>query len=192
MEGKIRGLTSDEVRRSLELHGDNSLYREKKKSFLKRFFENLSDPIIKVLLIALIFQVALTFGHTNYFEIGGIVVAILLSTTVSTISEYRSEEAFDKLREDTLNGHVSVLRDGGIRKIPVSSIVVGDIVYLSTGEKIQADGEIISGKITVDQSALNGESVECAKSPGKDYGWDLSAQSRVFRGSVITNGSAIM
>ena len=192
MAGKIKGLTSVEVKKSLELHGDNSLYREKKKSFFKRFFENLSDPIIKVLLIALAAQVILTFGHTNFFEIGGIVVAILLSTTVSTISEYKSEEAFDKLREDSLGGYVSVLRDDRINKIPSSDVVVGDIVYLSVGEKIQADGEIISGKITVDQSALNGESVECVKSPGKDYGWDLSAQSRVFRGSIITGGSAVM
>lgn len=192
MKKIIEGLSSEEVKRSRELHGDNSLRGEKKRGFFKRFFENLSDPIIRILLIALAIQVIFTFGHTNYFEVGGIIAAILLSTTVSTLSEYRSEQAFEKLREDAQDGLVSVLRDGKIVKILSSDLVVGDIVYLSAGEKIQADGEIISGRISVDQSALNGESAECVKSAGKDYGWDLSSSSRAFRGSVITDGSAIM
>ncbi len=192
MTKQIEGLTSKEVESSLKLHGDNSLKGEKKRGFFRRFFENLSDPIIRILMIALAVQLIFSFGNTNYFEIGGIIAAILLSTTVSTLSEYRSEKAFDKLREDSLDSNVSVLRDGEIRNIPASSLVVGDIVYLSVGEKIQADGEIINGRISVDQSALNGESAECVKTAGKDFGWDLSSASRVFRGSVITDGSAIM
>ncbi len=192
MTNKIIGLTAPEVKRSLELHGDNSLIKEKKRSFFARFVENLSDPIIKILIAALVLQVVFTFGHTNYFEIGGIIAAILLSTIVSTVSEFRSEQAFDKLREDSSGGRVSVLRDGEIRKLAISDVVVGDVIYLSVGEKIQADGEIISGKIAVDQSALNGESVECIKTAGKDYGWDLSSPHKVYRGSIITDGNAIM
>ena len=192
MTAKIKGLSADEVKRSKELHGDNSLSREKRVGFFKRFFMNLSDPIIRILLIALGVQVVLTFGHINYFEIGGILAAILLSTTVSTFSEYRSESAFEKLREDSSGSSVSVLRDGEIMKISASHLVVGDIVYLFAGEKIQADGEIISGRLSVDQSALNGESEECHKSAGKDYNWDLTSQHKVFRGSLITEGNAIM
>ena len=192
MSIKIKGLSSAEVRKSLELHGDNSLGKEKKKSFLKRFLENLSDPIIKILLIALVTQIILTFNNINYFEVGGIFVAIMLSTLVSTISEYRSEQAFDKMRNDGYCNTVSVLRDGEICKISISEIVVGDIVYLSVGEKIQADGELISGRISVDQSALNGESEECIKTAGKDYSWDLGSLHKVFRGSIITDGNAIM
>lgn len=188
----IKGLTSAEVKTSLELHGDNSLKREKKKGFFQKFVENLSDPIIRILMIALGIQIIFTFGNCNFVEIGGIVAAILLSTTVSTASEYRSERAFEKLEADGNNSLVSVLRDDSIIRIPVANIVVGDIVYLFTGEKIQADGRIISGKISVDQSALNGESVECIKSTGDDDGWDLTSKSRVFRGSVITDGNAIM
>lgn len=188
----IKGLTSEEVKKSLELHGDNRLKKEKKKGFLQKFFENLSDPIVRILLIALGIQVIFTFGNCNFFEIGGIVVAVLLSTTVSTLSEYRSERAFEKLEADAGNSRVSALRDDSIVQISASEIVVGDIVYLFTGEKIQADGRIISGKISVDQSALNGESAECVKSTGNDGGWDLTSKSRAFRGSVITDGNAIM
>ena len=192
MVNNIVGLTTAEVENSLALNGDNSLNRERRKGFLKRFIENLSDPIIRILMIALILQVIFTFGHTNYIEIGGIVVAIFLSTMVSTVSEYRSERAFEKLNEDSLNRTVSVLRDGEIRKILSSNIVVGDIVYLSCGDVIQADGEIVSGKITVDQSALNGESAEVTKRAGKDRYWDLTSEFKVFRGSLITEGNAIM
>ena len=192
MTSRIKGLTTLEVEQSLRLHGDNSLKKEKGKGFLQRFIDNLFDPIIRILMLALVLQVIFTFGNLDYFEIGGIIVAILLSTTVSTVSEYRSEKAFEKLRDDSLDGQVSVLRDGEIKKINSSQLVVGDVVYLSVGEKIQADGEILSGKIMVDQSALNGESAECLKTLSKRAGWDLSSEGIVFRGTVITDGNAIM
>ena len=192
MTKQIKGLSADQVKKSLELHGDNSLKKEKKKGFFKRFLENLSDPIIRILIIALIIQLIFTFGNVNYFEVGGIIVAILLSTIVSTASEYRSEQAFEKLSGDAMDTTVSVLRDGEIKKILSSELVVGDIVYLSVGEKIPADGEIISGRLTVDQSTLNGESVDFLKCCGPDEGWDLSSRSKVFCGTVITDGSAIM
>lgn len=192
MAKQIKGLTSEEADSSLKLHGDNSLKNEKTKGFFARFFENLSDPIIKILLIAMVLQVIFTFRDINYFEIGGIVLAVLLSTTVSTLSEYRSEKAFEKMRGEASTGRVSVLRDGRIKKLPSDMLVVGDAVYLSAGEKIPADGELLDGRLLVDQSALNGESVECSKSPGKDHGWDLASSSKVFRGSVITDGNAVM
>ena len=192
MASKIKGLTSAEAKESAQLYGDNTLRVEKKKGFVKRFFENLSDPIIRVLMIALVVELILTFGHTNCFELFGILVAILLSTTVSTVSEYRSEKAFDKLRDDSLGGIANVLRDGKIRRLPFEKIVVGDIVYLSAGEKIPADGEIITGKISVDQSALNGESVEVTKTVGGGGEWDLASLCKVFSGSVIVSGNAVM
>ena len=192
MTNRIKGLTAVEVKKSAELHGNNSLKKEKGKGFFKRFIENLSDPIIRILMIALAVQVIFTFGSLNYFELLGIISAILLSTTVSTLSEYRSEKAFEKLRDSGFDGMVKVLRDDEIKDIDPSELVVGDIVYLSAGEKIQADGELLSGKILVDQSALNGESAEIVKIHGKGSGWDLTDVSRVFRGTVITEGNAIM
>ena len=192
MTSRINGLTSIEVEKSLKLHGDNSLKKEKGKSFLRRFFENLSDPIIRILMISLALQVVFTFPDLDYFELFGIISAILLSTMVSTVSEYRSEKAFEKLNGDGIDGQISVLRDGEIKKINPSNLVVGDIVYLSSGEKIHADGEIISGKLSVDQSALNGESIDCVKNACKSKSWDLSDLGRVFRGSIVTDGNAIM
>ena len=70
--------------------------------------------------------------------------------------------------------------------------MVGDIVYLFSGEKVPADGTLIDGKLVVDQSALNGESADYTKTSGNDNSWELTSRSRVFRGSSITEGSGIM
>ena len=139
MRKVLKGLDSLEVKRSFELYGNNELLREKKKTFVKRFFENLSDPIIRVLLIALGLQLVFTLGDMNYFELGGILVAILLSTTVSTVSEHRSESAFEKMKSDSEDGTVTVLRDSVMQRIRANDLVVGDIVYLNAGDKIPAD-----------------------------------------------------
>ncbi len=193
MKKGIFGLSSAEVLASREKYGDNSLSKEKTKGFFRRFFENLSDPIIKVLIFAVVLEVALTLGRCDLFEVFGIVSAILIATTVSTISEYGSERAFLKMQEDGAFGRVRVLRDGDIYEISVDELVVGDVVYLSAGEKIGADGYIISGKIKVDQSALNGESREAGKAPGRASDkWELSNSAELFRGTIITSGEGVM
>lgn len=192
MDNKIKGLTDNEVLSSREKHGSNSLKREKSKSFFRRFIENLSDPIIRILLIALGIQLVVTMGNCDFLEIGGIVVAILISTTVSTISEYTSEKSFEKLRESESRENTRVLRNGRMEIITPDEIVVGDLIYLNPGEKIVADGEMVEGEIYVDQSALNGESIEVKKMPGKSDKWDLSSKHKVYRGSAISSGSGIM
>ena len=192
MKKERQGLTTAEVRRSKELYGDNSLLKRKSKGFIGKFFENLSDPIVRVLLIALIFQILLTLGNCNYFEIFGILSAILISTTVSTVSEYRSERAFERLESENRGSLVNVQRDGVLKKILPSELVVGDIVYISAGERIHADGTVIEGRISVDQSALNGESREVEKRVGSADGWDLDSECRLFRGSLVTEGACVM
>ena len=123
MDNKIKGLTDNEVLSSREKYGSNSLKREKSKSFFKRFIENLSDPIIRILLIALGIQLVVTMGNCDFLEIGGIVVAILISTTVSTISEYTSEKSFEKLRESESRENTRVLRNGRMEIITPDEII---------------------------------------------------------------------
>ena len=193
MTSKIVGLTSEEVRKSKEKHGDNRLERQKRKGFFKRYLENLNDPIIKILIIALVIEVVFTFGSCNLFEVFGIVFAILLATVVSTVSEFGSERAFEKMQKEDSDRFVSVLRDGKIEEIPFGSVVAGDIIYLSAGDLVPVDGELISGELNVDQSALNGESREVSKSASRTSdGYDLSAGNKLFRGTLITSGEGIM
>ena len=193
MAKKIIGLNSEAVLRSKEKHGDNSLQREKTKSFVKKFFENLNDPIIKVLITALLIEIVFTFGKCNLFEIFGIVAAILIATTVSTVSEFGSERAFRKMQAESLESTVKVMRDNKIIEIQSYELVVGDILYLSAGERIQADGIILKGAVRVDQSALNGESREVLKECGENKGeWSLENKNQVFRGSNVISGEAVI
>ncbi len=190
---EIKGLTAEAVSESRAKYGENRLEKEKTKGFFRKFIENLNDPIIKILIIALIIEVAFTFSNCNYFEVFGIVIAILIATTVSTASEFGSERAFLKMQSESMEGRVRVLRDGSTEEITSAEIVVGDIVYLSAGERIAADGTLLSGRIGVDQSALNGESREVEKSPvNENTKWELAAKNRVFRGTLVTLGEAVM
>ena len=194
MVRQIYGLTEEEVKRSRENHGENILKKVKQKGFLGKFLENLSDPIIKILLIALAIELIFTFRDCNYFEIGGIVAAILIATTVSTASEIGSEAAFRRLEAEMADLSVKVMRAGEIKSISVRNIVVGDLVYLTAGERIHADGIIVDGEISVDQSMLNGEGVEVRKikNDKAKYDRDISNPNSVFSGSLITSGAGIM
>ena len=192
MNYKGKGLTLQEAERSKSEHGTNALAREKTKGFFKRFVENLNDPIIKVLLFALVIELVFTFGNCNLFEVVGIVLAILIATFVSTLSEIGSEKAFLKMQADG-NTFVRVIRDGVLTELSADELVVGDIVFLSAGERIQADGVLIDGEVKVDQSALNGESIEVSKRvQNKPVSTELSDEGTVFRGSIIVGGSAVM
>ena len=191
MKTLYSGLSSEAVERSRREHGENKFKKTKNKGIIGRFFENLSDPIIKILMIALVVEVVITLGKCNYLEIVGIVAAILIATIVSTLSEYGSEKAFERL-ESASEGKINVYRDGSLTELNAENLVVGDIVVLTSGERVPADMEIIDGKIMVDQSALNGESIEVEKTKSQITNeWNLSEKGLIFSGSQITSGRCI-
>ena len=192
MKRNVKGLSKEAVIASREKYGDNALVKEKTKSFFGKFIENLSDPIIKVLLIAVGIEIIFTLGRCNWWETGGIILAVIIATGVSTASEYGSERAFERLQRECENATAKVMRDGEWQMIAVSEIVVGDLLLISASDTVYADGEVIEGKITVDQSALNGESREVAKYPIKQSVNDLADSGRVFRGSLVLGGSCIV
>jgi calcium-translocating P-type ATPase len=193
MREDVRGLNTGEIEISREKYGSNKLEKEKSKGFFRRFLENLNDPIIKILIIALCVELIFTFKSANPFEILGIVAAILIATTVSTVSELGSEHAFLKMQEQAQSARVRVFRNGVLCEISSDELVVGDVMKISAGEKIEADGKIIDGEIKVDQSALNGESREVSKkSTASNNDGDLSNPSLLFRGSIVTHGEALV
>ena len=192
--GRIKGLTENDVHRSKAQFGDNMLIRQKRRSFMREFVANFNDPIIKILLVALVVNVIIQIRHINWYETVGIGIAILISTFVSTLSEYGSESAFEKLQEEAMKTKCRVKRAGGLVELPVSEVVVGDTVLLQPGDRIPADGVITSGELHVDQSPLNGESREAVKKPGEARGGDggFSNRSLLFRGCTVCAGEAVM
>jgi len=97
----MNGLSNEEVIESRKKYGANTITKETKNSFLKQYLNTLGDPIIKILLIALAIKVVFLFKDFDWFETLGIVIAIFLSSLISTISEYGSEKAFEKLQEES-------------------------------------------------------------------------------------------
>ena len=111
MKSNIIGLTSQQVLQARIDYGSNALKRKKRKSFVIKLIENLSDPIIRILLIATFLRIILSFGNCNWFEIGGILIAVLVSATVTALSEWGSEKAFEKMEGEEKKQKVCVLRD---------------------------------------------------------------------------------
>lgn len=201
------GLTDSQAEESRKKHGDNSMTEQASESFWDKLKGNLGDPMIKILIVALLINVVLAIlgltgvikeGAPEWYEPIGIFVAIALATLVSTFSEYRNENAFQKLQEEASRIMCKVYRNGVISEVAINDIVVGDAILLQSGDKVPADGILIDGDIKVDQSVLNGESREAKKIAVPD-GWKDTDESlnfdneyKVFRGSVVCSGNAVM
>ncbi len=185
---KKTGLSEDEVRASRAAHGANILTKARGKGFWRCFFANLNDPVIRILLAALLINLILLSKGGNLIETMGIGVAVFLATLISTLSEYGSARAFEALSEENDKGVCRVRRNGVIREIPISEIVVGDTVLLDAGEQIPADGLLRTGELKTDQSCMTGENREVKKQVTKDTSMEPNAPSAIFRGCTVTAG----
>lgn len=186
------GLTSREVEEQRKKYGGNSISIKKSNKFINILITSLSDPIIKILLIALAIKVIFLFSSFDWYETIGIVIAIFVASFISSISEYGSEKAFIKLQEEASKIKCRVKRDGKLQEISIDDVVVGDIISLEVGDKIPADGYLVSGELTVDESSLNGEAKEIYKESVDLWKNTINDKNRVFRGTVVYSNSAYM
>lgn len=187
---KQEGLTEKEVIEYRKKYGSNTITKVKTQGFFALLLESLGDPIIKILLIALGIKTVFFLKNFDWFETIGIVIAIFLASFISTVSEYGSEKAFKRLQEESAKIKCRVKRNGKIIEIAIDEVVVNDIVFLSSGDKIPADGTIIKGEVSVDESSLNGETKEQRKQ-ALTIGTP-SEKNLVFRGTVVYSGEARM
>ena len=185
----LKGLTDEEVLQNRHKYGNNSLKEIKSNSFWHLFIESLGDPIIKILLIALIIKIVFLIKDFDWYETIGILIAILITSFISSISEYGSEKAFKSLQEEASKIKSKVMRNGKIILIPIEEIVNEDIVILESGDKVPADGIIIEGEIAVDESTLNGESKEKEKIAIEN---EITDNNKVYRGTTVYAKKAIM
>lgn len=193
---KYFGLSKSEVENSRKQHGDNQIKTGKRKTFLSKYLESFGDPTIKILLVALGLNLIFFIRNFNWFETIGIAVAIILATFVSSISEYGSQLAFEKLIQEAQKIKCKVVREGEVTELLVTEVVVGDIIKLESGDKIPADGFLIEGSIDLDQSALNGETKEARKEALykeiKNIDISLSNPNCLFNGSIVCEGEGLM
>lgn len=195
---KFKGLSAQEVEESRKKHGANTLTEIPPDPLWKKILEGFKDPMIMILLVALVVQVTLFFlGQAEWFEPAGILIAIMIANGVASVSESKQEGKASALKAEELAKETAkVVRDGKLKEIHVGEVVVGDIVFLQAGDKLPADGEIAEGQIKVDQAALNGETEEAEKVPaGEDAEYnikDLLNRHYAYRGTVVCGGEAYM
>lgn len=188
-----RGLTEAEAERSRTLWGTNAVSPGKKVGFLRQFFSSLQDPIIRILLFALVVNTVFSFSGSGWAESAGIALTVLVSSLVSTLSERSSGSSFEKLYAALGNSRCRVLRDGAEKELSASMLVCRDLVLLKPGDTVPADGILLSGNLRCDESPLTGESRPIAKRaatvPGTPSPGDPAS---LFRGSHVTEGNGVM
>ena len=199
------GLTTQEVEQSKTKYGTNQLAKKEQESLWSMFLGAFNDIWIKVLVLALGIKIVLTIVGVIYpalssgndaIEILSIIVAIILATGFSTISEWRNTSRSEALQEEYNKTYSKVLRDGKLINLLTSEIVKGDIILIQAGDKVPVDGVIRSGSIKVSQAALNGEPRDEKKtfieSDDENLSTDYNSSYKVFMGSVVTSGEAYM
>jgi len=196
------GLSASQVEESRRQHGVNVLTPPKHTPLWKLFLEKFNDPLIKILLVALVLSVGIAIyeigvAHQSWdvlYEPLGIFVAIVLATLVGFLVEVNANKKFRLLTQESDETPVKVVRDGHATQVPRRDIVVGDIVLLDTGDEVPADGQLLDGiNIMVNESSFTGEPV-AKKSPlvedaTKETTYPINV---LLRGSTLTSGNGTM
>lgn len=161
------GLTSEEAGKRLEQNGKNKLAEAKKDSLLKRFFDQMKDPMIIILLVA-----AAVSAVTDIIEKGHMVVptdsliilfVVIVNAVLGVVQESKAEKAIEALQEMSA-ATTKTLRDGKVVSVKSEDLVVGDVIILDAGDAIPADCRIIEcASMKIEEAALTGESVPVTK-----------------------------
>ena len=216
---QLTGLTSQQVIQNRKDFGPNILTPPKKDSLLKRFFEKLTgpfghllpgwengDPLIFILEIAAVLSIFISCaeyygwmgltcsnGMGVFFEPIGILVAIVLATGIAFIFELKADREFNLLNQVNDEQQVKVMRDGHPTTILRKDVVVGDVVFIETGEEIPADIKLLQAvSLNVDESSLTGEPM-CHKSVNpEDFDKEATFPTdNVMRGTKVMEGHGI-
>ncbi len=162
---KEDGLSSAEANERLLRNGKNKLKEEEKQTFLQRFFTQLKDPMLVILLMAagVSAVTGMLAGESEWAEVIIILVVVLLNAILGVIQESKAEEAILALQSMSA-ATCKVLRDGKMKVIHAEDVVVGDVVLLEAGDSVAADGRIIeNASLKIEEAALTGESVPVNK-----------------------------
>ena len=158
------GLNSAEANKRLETNGKNKLAAAKGKSIIRRFFEQLADPMIIILLVAAAISGVLAVVEDESFaDVIIILAVVIVNAVLGVYQESKAEKAIEALQEMSA-ATSKVLRDGKVQVVHSEDLVVGDIILLEAGDAVPADARILeSASLKVEEAALTGESVPVTK-----------------------------
>ena len=198
MKEKRQGLTQEEVLRSREKHGENVLTPPKRPSMWRLYLEKYEDPMVRILLVAAVVSLMLSFIKQDFIETIGIIAAVILATTVGFYFERDAARKFDVLTRIGEEQPVKVWREGHIIEIPRREVVVGDIVVVETGDEVPADGRLLESiDLQVDESSLTGEQITTKAyvsgetSSTSRTSEEAYAKDQLLRSSMVMNGSGL-
>ncbi len=165
-----QGLSSEEAAKRLEQNGKNKLAEAKKDSTLKKFFDQMKDPMIIILIIAAAINAVTEFieasqaGHTFVPTDTFIILAVvLINAVLGVLQENKAEKAVEALQKMSA-ATTRTLRDGKIVNVKSEDLVVGDVILLDAGDAIPADCRIFEcASMKIEEAALTGESVPVTK-----------------------------
>lgn len=153
------GISSDEARRRLDVHGANALPEANARHPIFRFLAQFNNALIYFLLASAV--AALALGHT--IDAVVIVAVVLINAVVGFVQEGKAEQALNAIR-DMVAPHAAVLRDGVRTSIPVRELVPGDLVLVEAGDRVPADLRLVRARnLLIDEAMLTGESVTAEK-----------------------------
>ncbi len=199
---KYRGLTAARVVANRQKFGANTMPQPRAKTVWHFLFDVFRDKINMILLImTVIFAVLAMFGYGEMTEALGIGAVLVIVCVVNVVTQMRAQHSTIELRRRASKLMCNVMRDGRVRNVDSTEIVVDDIVLIQAGETIPADGYIIGGRVAVNNSVLNGESAEVHKSPTPKFKYNPDGpitaneyvdSNHLFAGTTVHGGGGIM
>ncbi len=189
---KEEGLSPDVAQNRLATGGKNKLEEGKKKGVVRRFFEQMIDPMIIVLLVAAALSAFISIvNHETPSDVIIILSVVVLNAVLGVVQESKAEKAIDALKEMTA-ATSKVLRDGQLSHIKSEDLVVGDVIVLEAGDAVPADARLIEcATMKVEEAALTGESVPVEKHVEALTGDEVPLGDRrnmVYMGSTVVYG----
>ena len=188
------GLTAKEVEASKQAHGENVLTPPKRTPLWKLYIEKYNDPIIKILLVAALVSLGLAVINGEYIETIGIILAIILATTVGFVFEMDAARKFQSLTALGEEQPVKVIREGQTLEVARREVVVGDLIIVETGDEIPADARLIeSTALQIDESSLTGEPMANKHVVDDSHPTDVEAtypSDLILRSTMVMGGRA--
>ena len=203
---ELSGLSDSDVIASRQRYGKNVLPEPRLKTWFQFLGDTFKDKLNLILLVLWGLFVVLSFlGFDNVTEVIGIGLILVIISVINTITGLKSQRFANDLRRQNSVHYVNVIRNGQKSRILSSDIVAGDLVALAAGDGIYADGYLVDGQISVDNSALNGESASAPKVAWRASrppfeigvhrtvsGDDFTDESSLFAATMVTSGVGIM
>ncbi len=199
IKSSSEGLTSAEAEKRLSENGKNKLDEGKKKSLFKRFLDQLSDPMIIILIVA-----AVISAVTEYFDVKGtgaiyipsdtiiIMIVVLINSILGVLQESKAEAAIEALQQMSA-ATSKILRDGKIVSIRSEDLVIGDVVLLEAGDAVPADCRIFEcASLKIEEAALTGESVPVGKIIDMLIGNEKNEVALGDRKNMVYMGSTVV